>query len=183
MRHLASWLLFAATLLPSPLAAGDPRVASLGVDVRENRAFLSVALADALDERFFERVESGLPTAVVYQFELQADRKRWYDKTLETSELQVVAMYDALEREYLVNYKLSGKLVESRVVRDLDDLALAMTRLDDVPVFELDDVPRRVRLQVRIRALLGSKTLFAVIPSTVSTDWAESEKFRPTNGR
>lgn len=163
-------------LLPVPVEA-EPQVERLRVEIRHQRALLSFHLTDALDERFYERLESGLPTAFVFEMELDAQRRLWFDKTFKTNELQVIAMYDALEREYLVNYKLGGKLVESRVIRDLAELGRAMTRLEDVPAFDLTGVSPKQRLQIRLRAVLGTKTVLSVIPSTITTDWVESSRF------
>jgi hypothetical protein len=80
-------------------------------------------------------------------------------------------------QEYLVNYKLNGKLVESRMVRSLEDLRRAMTRFEGLPAFTLEPLPRRWRLLVKVRALLGTKTLFSIIPTREATDWKESDKF------
>jgi len=159
----------------------DPRLSQLTVRVDGNLARVSFRLDGAIDEAFTERLASGLPTGFVYQLELLKDRKRWFDRPLETNTLQVVAMYDAATRGYLINYKLDGKLVESRMVRELADLERAMTRVEDLPAFELDSVPRAWRLLVRARAQVGSRTLFAFVPSRVTTDWRESRKFRSLN--
>lgn len=164
--------------LLAPPAMAEPHVERLRVEIRDQRALLSFHVADALDERFHERLESGLPTAFVFEMELKVLRRFWFDKTLKTHELQVIAMYDALEREYLINYKLAGKLVESRMVRDLEELGRSMTRFEDVPAFDLGDVSPRHRLQIRLRATLGAKTVLSMIPSTITTEWVESRRFR-----
>ena len=65
-----------------------------------------------------ERIESGLPTGFIYELELARDRKRWWDDGLARARLEVVAMYNAVTREYLVNTKQDGKLIDSRTVRD-----------------------------------------------------------------
>jgi hypothetical protein len=90
-------------------------------------------------------------------------------------------MYDAVSREYLVNRKLDGKLVESRTVSDVADLERELTRVDALPAFHLDGLPRSWRLLVRVRAELGSRTILSIIPATVQTDWSESRKFRTNN--
>jgi hypothetical protein len=90
-------------------------------------------------------------------------------------------MYDAATRGYLVNYKLDGKLIESRLVRGLPDLERAMTEIEALPAFELQGLPRSWRLLVRVQADVGARTLFGVLPSRLLTDWRESEKFRSLN--
>jgi hypothetical protein len=143
-----------------------------------NRVLASLTLAGAFDRRLAARLESGLPTSILYRFELHSDRKRWYDNRLAASTLEVVAMYDAVTRTYTVHSRLDGELVESRAVRDREALEAAMTRIERVPVFTLDGPPHRRRLILKARAELGSRLLLSFIPVTVATDWADSPKFR-----
>jgi len=169
--------LLAVLILAAVPATADPRVRGLRVSVDGRRVLVDFQLEDAFDEETAERVGTGLPTTFVYELELLRDRKRWFDRPLDSATVQVVALFDAVSREYLVNYKLNGKLIESRMVRDLDELRHAMTRFDDIPAFDLEPLPRRWRLLVKVRALLGPKTWLGIIPTRVSTDWNESHKF------
>jgi len=162
-------------------AAGDAAITRPGVEVEGNRALVSFVLEGAIDDTFLERVHSGLPTGFLYRLELLKDRKRWYDRPLAETTLQVVAMYDAVSREYLVNRKLGGKLVDSRIVGDLPSLERELTRVDALPAFHLDGLPRSWRLLVRVRAEMGSRTILSIIPAKVQTDWNESRKFRTMN--
>jgi hypothetical protein len=179
-------VLAAATLLPALFvgllaASGDVEIPRPAVEVDGSRALVSFRLDGAIDERFLDRVHSGLPTGFLYRLELLKDRKRWYDRPLEETTLQVVAMYDAVSREYLVNRKLGGKLVDSHMVSDLDGLRRELTRVEALPAFHLDGLPRSWRLLVRVRAEMGSRTILSIIPAKVHTDWSESKKFRTMN--
>lgn len=175
---MRSLTLLVLLLVLAPAAAlADGKIRGLDVEVEGHRVLLSFQLVEGFERDVEERVRSGLPTSFTYELELLRDRKRWFDRPLESATLQVIAMFDAVAQEYLVNYKLDGKLVESRMVRSLDELREAMTRFRSVPAFTLDPLPRRWRLLVKVRALLGSRTLFALIPTRVTTDWQESDKF------
>lgn len=174
--RIAACLVLLALAAPAAVRA-DPAVRGLQVTVDGRRVLLSFELQDGFDREVVERVRSGLPTSFTFEFELLRDRKRWLDRPLERSDLQVIAMFDAVASEYLVNYKLDGKLVESRMVRSLDELRAAMTRFEGLPAFTLEPLPRRWRLLVKARALLGTRTLFYLIPTRVTTDWKESRKF------
>jgi hypothetical protein len=193
VKHLPSPAVLAALVLlvllavaAAPRAAGqeaggEPRLAALTVAVDGNLARVGFRLENAITPRFVERLESGLPTGFLYRLQLLRDRKRWFDRALEESTLQVFAMYDAATRGYLVNYKLDGKLIESRPVRGLADLERAMTEIEALPAFELQGLPRSWRLLVRVQADVGARALFGVLPSRIVTDWRESEKFRSLN--
>ena len=70
---------------------------------------------------------------------LARDRKRWFDRDLESTRLTVIGMYDAVRREYLVNFKQDGRLLESRVVQTLAELERAMTEFRELPLTVLPD--------------------------------------------
>ncbi len=153
----------------------DPRIVDLSVAIDNLQVLLSFSLAGAFDEQLRRRIESGLPTSLGYQFELTRTRKRWFDKRVILGELQVVAMYNGITREYLINYKYDGNLTESRVVRDPQALEPAMTELYRFPAFQLDSVADRQNLRVRVRAEVGTRTVFFFVPTTAQTPWAEAQ--------
>jgi len=135
-------------------------------------------LLEGLDDQLFERIQTGLPSGFTYEFVLAIDPKRWFDNKVDSSQLQVVAMYNALSQEYLVNYKQDGKLIDSRIARDRDELERAMTHFENLQVFVLGDVSPKRRLHVRARADLGPRTFLLIIPTRSQTDWVTSRKFR-----
>lgn len=166
-------------LLGQAPAAAEPHISDLKAAVDGRKVRVSFRLQDGFDEVLRERIQSGLPTGIVYDMQLMKDRKHWWDKSLADSSLQVVAMFNAVTREYLVNFKLDGRLVESRQLREIGELEEALTRIQSLPAFDLAPLPGDWRLLVAVRAELGSSTLLAFIPTHLRTDWAESRKFSP----
>jgi hypothetical protein len=178
MRATAALLvLFLFLLSPSP-ARAEGRISGLEVKLDGARVLASLTLADAFHHRLRERVDSGLPTSIVYRFELDKDRQRWWDRYLEEATLEVTAVYDAVARQYTVNYKLNDKLIDSRTLHDPQALAESMTRIDWLPIFTLAGIPAGWRLLVKARAELGSRTVLSIVPVAITTDWVESRKFR-----
>lgn len=175
---MARWAGLCSLLLLLAARGPEARVTGLQATVEGNQALVSLELRDGLDGELLARLESGLSTPILYRFELLRDRKRWYDRGLEESTLEVAAVYDAVTQEYTVSHRLDDELVDSRSVRDRKELERAMTRLERVPVFTLDAAPRGPRLLVRARAELGTRMLLWVVPARVATGWAESNKFR-----
>jgi hypothetical protein len=169
-------LLFLLAALP---AAADPRIRGLSVRLDGNRVLADLRLEGAFDRRFRDRVDSGLPTSILYRFELDRDRKRWYDRKLEGTTLEAMAVYDAVARTYTVHLRLGDKLIESRTVKDHPALAAALGHIQGVPVFTLGPTGNRQRMLVKVRAELGTRTFLSLIPMTLATDWVESAKFRP----
>jgi hypothetical protein len=160
-------------------ARADAAIHGLKAELDGDRVLASFALTGAFDGRLAQRVDSGLPTSIVYEIELHKDHKRWYDNRIDKSTLEVVAVHDAVARTYNVHVKLDGELVESRSVRDREAVEDAMTRIGRLPVFTLDpNDPPRGRLIVKVRAELGSRTILSFIPVAIHTDWKDSNKFR-----
>lgn len=165
-------------LLASPASAA-PRISSLRVTLDGDRVLADLSLEGALDGKLRSRIESGLPTSILYRFELHRDRKRWYDRRLEANTLEATAVYDAVARTYTLHLRLGDKLIESRTLKDREALEEAMTHIQGLPVFTLAPRQGRPRLLVKARAELGSRMILSIIPGTVATDWVESAKFRP----
>jgi hypothetical protein len=176
MKALLALLVF---LLLASAASADPRISSLRVTLDGERVLADLSLEGALDGKLRRRIESGLPTSILYRFELHRDRKRWYDRRLEDNTLEATAVYDAVARTYTFHLRLGDKLIESRMVKDRQALEDAMTHIQGLPIFTLAPVEGRPRLLVKVRAELGSRMILSIIPGTLATDWVESAKFRP----
>lgn len=167
-----------ALLLTLLLAAQapEPRISDLLLSRQGDELLLSFRLENAFDDEILERIQSGLPTSLNYDVKLERLRRWWFNNTIHKSELQVVAMYNAITREYLINFKLDGRLIESRVVKSEAELERAMTEFHALPLLEIPDVAGR--LVIRVRVELGSKNVLGFIPTTRHTEWAETERFR-----
>lgn len=174
----AKWV-FLLCFFSSLGAHAEARIDDLRVALAGNQVNASLTLHGAFDRRLSDRLESGLPTAIVYRFELRRDRKHWWDRRLAEKTLEVMARYDAVARSYTVHTKLDGELIGTQTVRDRGALETAMTRLEEVPVFSVAGLPRGERLLVAARAELGSRTILLFIPDLITTGWEESRKFRP----
>ncbi|HXU45330.1 MAG TPA: DUF4390 domain-containing protein [Thermoanaerobaculia bacterium] len=176
----ASPALFGALLFLTfgTTAWADAEISGLKVTLDGDRALVSLRLKNGISRRLLDRIESGLPTQVVYELELARDRKRWYDQGLARATLELTAVFDAVARETSVHYRLGGELIESRTVRDRPGVMDALSRIERVPAFSLGGLAPGVRYLVRARAILGTHTVLAIIPADIRTDWAESNKFR-----
>ena len=156
----------------------DPQISNLRISVEEQQVRLSFRLVDAFGDHLKRRIDSGLYSGFMFDFQLVRARKSWFNTSLESGSLQVVAMYNAVTREYLINLRYNGDLIDSRVVQDVAELEEALTVFEDLTVFSVEELNPRLRLRVRVRAQLGTRTVFFFIPRTLHTDWSESGTFR-----
>ena len=177
MRALAGFLVSA--LLFAGGVTDKAHISDLTVSLQAGEISVGFALSNVFDDELVERIHTGLATGFDFKLRLvKSQRWWWFDAALRSTEFHVVAMYNAVTGEYLVNYKQDGKLIDSRVVRDIPALREAMTRFEDLHVFDTEGLETRKRLWVRVQAELGSRHLLFLIPTTIETDWAESRRFR-----
>ena len=162
-------------------SSGDkPQIRDLEIRLDGRRVEASFELVNGFSDELFERIQTGLASGFTFQFVLSRDQRLWFENRLDTSRLEVTAMYNAVTREYLVNFKQEGKLIDSRIALDRQELEQAMTRFDRLFLFQLEKIKPDKQLMVRARAELGSKTTLLIIPTRVKTDWTRSERFLPT---
>lgn len=174
----ATWALTAFLFFGS--SADKPYLTEPELVLDERRAVISFDLVGAFDDELFEEIQTGLATGFTYQFNLLRDHLRWADNRIDKSELQVTAMYNAVTREYLINYKQDGKLIDSRVARSREELEQAMTHIESIAAFVLSpDLNPKKRYLIKARAKLGSRTIMLLIPTRIETDWVTTRKFRP----
>lgn len=159
-------------------AARGPAIRDLAIARSGVQILVSFELVGGFDRELSARLDSGLPTGFVYDLELLRDRKRWSDALLERSRIEVVAMYNAVTGEYLVNTKQDGRLLSSRTVRERRELEAAMTRLQAQPVFTVDRPSPEERYLVRARVELAPGEVLGFIPVRRTSSWVESNKVR-----
>lgn len=182
--------LAAALLVAVALAAGGPgtpvpgsaRITELEALADGDRILVGFRLDRAFDDAFLRRIESGLPTELVYQIALERGRRRWFDRRLDEATLRVVAMYNAVQRDFLINTRLDGDLIRSRVVRDAAELETEMTRFVEIPTFSVPTGSTRELLSVRVRAELGTRTLLFFVPDTRTTEWTRTRVVSASSG-
>ncbi len=178
------WMVAVAALAPPGEAASEAdegltaRVSGLRFRLDGERVLLSFKLLHAFDDNLLKRIDSGIPTGFDFKFQLVRDRKTWFDTDVDSSRLRVDAMYNAVTREYLINFRQDGDLIESRVVREADELEAAMTQFNEFLVFTVDSKQASQRLRVRMRTELGTEQIFFFIPKKVTTSWVETRRFR-----
>jgi len=173
---LAAGMLAAAPAGAAP--ADEPRIRDLSIVIDGGQVLASFGLENGFTPNLLARIESGLPTTLTYELELARDRKRWWDDAQASTRLQVVVLFNAITREYLVNTKLAGKLLDSRTLRDVGDLERAMTRFTALPVFTLESPEQNERYLVRARVELGTGHWLGFIPVLRTTSWVASNKIR-----
>ncbi len=172
---LTSFLLLAA----GASAATDPLIDHLSASGLNGAVSVRFSIAHAFDrEQAIQSLQSGVPTSLTYVVEIFRKRPLWFDEGIGRARIEVIATFNSVTREYLLNYRRDRKLVRSETFSDLAALQRAMTHIDEPNLF---DVGRRplYKFAVRVKADLTRGWLLYVIPWEVSTRWKEARVEAP----
>jgi hypothetical protein len=151
----------------------DPDIRNLSAIANAGSVSVRFSLTNAFaDHDFLRELQSGLPTGFSYIVEIFHDRPRWFDEGLSRSRIEVVATFNSVTREYLLNYRRDRKLVRSETFSDLESLERRMTSIDEPNLFPIGE-RRPYKLKVRVKADFGRRFLFYIVPSSNSTRWRD----------
>ncbi len=171
MRSSLRLLAIALLLVASPLSAADLSIHQLEASTAGERISVSFRLNGAFDRKeVLRELQSGLPTVFTYDVELIRNRPNWFDSTLDQSRIEVIATFNSVTREYLLNYRRDRKLVRSEIIREFDDLKEKMTTIQEKDLFAVGD-RRPWKMVVRVRAEVVQELFFYIVPRMVSTPW------------
>lgn len=166
-------LVFASAflLLAGAAHAADPTIESLSAKSANRQVSVRFTMAHAFDrEQTIQGLQSGVPTTLTYIVEIFRDRPHWFDEGIARARIEVIATFNSLTREYLLNYRRDHKLVRSETFNDLASLQRAMTTIEEPNLFDIGKRPP-YKLKVRVKADLMRGWLLYFIPWEFSTRW------------
>jgi len=150
-----------------------PRIDHLTANAVNGQVSVHFAMTRAFDDpQTIEAIQSGVPTSFNYVVEIYRARPNWFDEGIGRSHIQVIATYNSVTREYLLNYRRDHRLVRSETFSDLGTLQQRMTTIDEPNLFDVG-TRRPYKIKVRVRADLRRGWLLYFIPWEVSTRWKE----------
>jgi hypothetical protein len=151
--------------------AADPTIDHLSANATSGKVSVKFALEHAFErEETIQGLQSGVPTSFTYVVEIYRDRPNWFDEGLGRSRIEVIATFNSVTREYLMNYRRDRRLVRSETFSDLAALQHRMTNIEEPDLF---DVGNRApyKLRVRVKADLSRGWLLYFIPWEISSRW------------
>ena len=161
-------------LIAAPLMAAEPRIRELTATEQGGRVSVAFKLEGALETpEIRQAIGSGLPTVLTYELMLVRKRPNWFDDTLSRSRIEVVATYNSITREYLLNYRRDRKLVRSEIFSTLDELARRMSTIREEDLFSTAG-RKPWKLRVLVRAELVRRYVWYLIPWDVATPWEKA---------
>lgn len=150
--------------------AADPKIENLIATGAGGKVTVHFALTGVFDdEETLQALQSGVPTSFTYVIEIYRDRP-WLDEGIARSRVEVIATFNSVTREYLMNYRRDRRLVRSETFSDLATLQQRMTTIDEPDLFDIGTRPP-YKLKVRAKADLRRGWLLYFIPWEISTRW------------
>lgn len=166
-----SLVLSLAITLSAASALAQPRIENLAAVAADGRVSVRFNLVSAFQKgNTVQALQSGLPTSFTYVVEVFRDRPNWFDEGIARSRIEVIATFNSVTREYLLNYRRDRKLVRSETLTDLDTLEKRMTTIDEPALFGIGD-RRPYKVKVRVKADFERGFLLYVVPWQISTRW------------
>lgn len=171
MRALGlSILLYLATAI---VFGADPKIENLIATAAGGKITVHFNLLSGFDRpEIVQGLQSGVPTSLTYMIEVYRDRPNWFDEGVDRTRIEVIATFNSVTREYLMNYRRDRKLVRSETFSDLATLQQRMTTIDEPDLFEVGN-RRPYKLRARVKADLLRGWLLYFIPWNVSTRWRD----------
>lgn len=166
-------------LLPAVALAAEPSIENLTASAANGKVSVHLTLANGFDRpETIQALQSGIPTAFTYTVEIYRDRPNWFDEGIGRSHIEIIATFNSVTREYLMNYRRDRRLVRSETFTDLPTLEKRMTTIDEPDLFDIGS-RRPYKLRVRAKADFMRDYLLYFIPRDMSTRWRSARVSAP----
>ncbi len=174
---LACTVLACFLLAVSPAADAQPAaIGDLTVAVSPDALLLHGALQGAFTEELRRVILAGTPTLFMFRVVLKQVKGWWPNETIADIEAAQLIRYDDVRREFTVRRSYEA---EPRVSRSFEEAQAWVSRVDGLKITPLDQIPRGLPYQLRVKAVAGKRSLplglhhalFFMSFWYVETDW------------
>lgn len=174
MRSLLIFGLAAGIASGTLFADGEARIIDLKGFASGGHVNVSFELENGFERpEIRDALRSGVSTGFTYHFELVRKRPNWFDQRISTATVEVIATYNSLTQEYLLNYRRNRRLIRTEVFTRFDALEREMTVISETHLLPLEG-RRPEKVRVRVRADLMQGYLLHIVPWNISTGWEQA---------
>ena len=118
---------------------------------RDGQVLVSLDIEGAYTEEIRSSVQSGLQTTFRYDVRLSREAAYWPDSTVGSATLAATVRYDSLIEQYNVARMVDGRVEETTVAEDEEEVRILLTRFERVPLFSTEGLEPNGEYQVRVR--------------------------------
>jgi hypothetical protein len=147
-------LLAASLFVVSAATAYAQEAATLRVRpiVREGQVLVTFSLDGGMTDEMKAVVQSGLRTVFTYTVELKMRVPAWVDRTVATAVASTSVDYDNLTRRHTVSQARNGRVEQSFVLEDPEQVAQMVTHFDRLALFDTRQLEPNREYYVLVRA-------------------------------
>ena len=120
--------------------------------VRNDRVQVTVELRDGFTRDVRAAIHSGLKTTFTYTIDLRVDASGWFDRTISSAVVTSSVEYDNLERKYEVERRIDGRVDNTLVSANEDEVRVWMTHMKELRLFPTSLLVRNREYYVRVSA-------------------------------
>lgn len=144
-------------------AAGD-RAVEVGAVARDGHVYVSATASADLMRDLEEAIQSGLATTISCETDLRDERGIWFDRTLASATVAAGVQYDTLTRRYQLSRSVDGRLADSRVTDDKEEVKRFALVFDRLPLFGTGGLEPNAEYYVRVRVRTRPRVTFFFWP-------------------
>lgn len=156
--------LLAIVLSAFVLEAGGPRGVDVSAVARDGRVYVSSTVTEGVLDDLEEAIQSGLTATIIYEAELRKPVSIWFDPAIGTATVSVSVQRDTLTRRYQLSRSVDGRLDDSRVSEDKNDVKRFVTTFERLPLFSTADLEPNVEYYVRVRVHTRPRVTWFFLP-------------------
>ena len=120
--------------------------------VRADQVHVTFELRDGFTRDVRAAIHSGLKTTFTYTIDLRLDVAGWIDRTISTAVVTSSVEYDNLERKYDVERRIDGRVSDTLLSANEDEVRSWMTHMKELRLFPTSLLQTNREYYVRVTA-------------------------------
>lgn len=153
-------------LLVGGAAVWGAEVLTVSTLTREGQLLVSLEFAGAYTDDVRSTIQSGLQTTFAYDVRLSREEAFWPDSTIGSATLSATVRYDSLQEHYSLARVVDGRVEETTVAEDEDEVQMLLTTFERVPLFSTAELEPNGDYQVLVRVKRRPRDAWFVLPWT-----------------
>jgi hypothetical protein len=143
----ARWIVLVAAVF----AAEDMSGIQVTTVPRDGRVQVTCAVSGGLAADMDQALSSGLVTTFVYDVDLRRSVSVWFDRSIASAAVIASAQLDTLTGRFQVSRSVDGRIEDSRVSAEREEVVRFITTFERLPLFTTGDLEPNVEYVVRVR--------------------------------
>jgi len=150
-------LLMVIVAMPTRAGAQEARLKNITISSADHQLLVSLEVEGAFTQDVMEAILRGVPADFSFLIKLDRSRNWWADQELADLEVSHTIKYDNLKKEFSVYRSWIDR--KPIVTPSLAEAQALMTRIDGLPIIDLNRMQKNEQYELRAKAELSKMTL------------------------